>query len=449
MSKTSKFGSKFGTIAALGGSVVGLGNIWRFPYITGQHGGGAFIIIYLLLSFSVAVPLLISEITIGRGANTNPCKAFNFYSKIRAWEGIGYLSIITAFSILAFYSIIAGWALHYLIVSITQGFGDVSSAQITENFVSFTQNPYLSYLYTLVFIGLTALVIRAGVEKGIEKYCKIFMPTLFIMIILLVFNSMTLDKAKEGFLFVFNPDFSKITLQSFLDAIGQSFFSLSLGMCCMVTYGAYVSKETNIVKTGATIAITDVTVAILSTLVIFPAAFTFGIQPGQGPELVFITLPSIFGQMPGGYFFSIFFFVLLFIAAITSSISMFEIVTSYTIDKFNLTRNKAVVFITLTVCILSALCVLSQLEGSIIKIGGKSMFDFLDGATSNFLMPVTGLLTALFAGWVIKKAQFKSEATNNNTINNKIFNVVYMLIKYFLPIVISIIFLTATGLIKL
>ncbi len=444
------FGSRFGVIAAVGGSVVGLGNIWRFPYIAGENGGGAFILVYLLISFTIAVPIMLSEFGIGRRAMSNARRAFSITSgKSGHWGAIGYLGIATAFVILSFYSVIAGWSMEFFFKALMGGFVDQTPEQIKTEFSAFTSSGYQPLIWTLVFILVTAFIVKSGIEKGIERYSKIFMPTLFLLISALAIYTLTLPGSKEGVEFLLKPDFSKITTKSLLEALGQAFFSLSLGMGTMITYGSYISKKENLFKVAGTVATADVVVAIVSGLVVFPAVFSFGISPTSGPELVFITLPSIFAQMASGYFVAILFFALLFLAAITSSISIFEVLVSYSTEELKLSRSKAVCMTIAAVSITGTGCVLSQMPDSSFAIFGIGMFDLFDKLSADYMLPLGGLFIVIFTGWVLSKEKLESELTNNGVYGVRIFKVLYPMIKYVVPVIIALLFFSIMGIIKL
>ena len=329
MGSRGSFGSRFGVIAAVSGSVIGLGNIWRFPYVAGENGGAAFILIYIACSFLISIPLMLSEFSLGRSSKRNTKRAFQKLAPGTRWNYVGYMGIFCAFILLSFYCVIAGWALEFIKESVLNEFAGKSAAQISENFNGFIASGWRPVVWMGVFMLSTAFIVWSGIEKGIERYTKIFMPVFIVLLAALAINSLTLPGAREGIGFLLRPDFSKITGATILKAMGQSFFSMSLGLGCMITYGSYIRKGENLPKVASMVALSDMSVAILSGIAIFPAVFSFGISPTSGPELVFLTLPNIFAQMPGGYWIAIVFFVLLFLAAITSSISMFEVIAAY------------------------------------------------------------------------------------------------------------------------
>ena len=341
--KRGSFASRFGTIAAVGGSVIGLGNIWRFPYVAGENGGAAFILIYLTISFLISIPIMLSEFCLGRSTKRNSMRAFSKLAPGTKWKWVGYMGILCAFIILSFYCVIAGWSLEFLKESMLNRFHDRTPEQVAAAFNGFVASGWRPIAWTLVFIAASAFIVYSGIEKGIERYNKILMPMLFLLLLGMALNALTLDGARQGIDFLLKPDFSKITGATVLEALGQSFFSMSLGMGCMITYGSYLRKNENMFRIGAMVSLSDITVAVLSGLAIFPAVFSFGISPTSGPELVFLTLPNVFAQMSGGYVISVVFFVLLFLAAITSSVSLLEVIIAYLSEEMRITRSKAIV----------------------------------------------------------------------------------------------------------
>ena len=340
-SKRDSFSSKFGVIAAAAGSAVGLGNIWRFPYIAGENGGGAFILVYLLFIMAIGIPVMLSEFTIGRSAQRNVFGSFKKLAPNTYWYLIGLLGVIAAFIILAFYSTVASWTLEYTYKSVINSFSGRTPDQLTSMFEGFKASTFRPILWQLLFMSLTAWIVIAGVKRGIEKYAKILMPILLLLIIIMDVRAVTLTGAKEGVEFLFRPDFSKLDTNSVLEALGQAFFSLSIGMGTLVTYGSYINKRENLANTAISVSAADTIIAILAGLAIFPAVFAFGIEPNAGPDLIFRTLPNIFMQLPGGYFFSLLFFILLVVAALTSSISVLEVVVAYFTEELGMLRRPA------------------------------------------------------------------------------------------------------------
>ena len=445
MGSRGSFGSRFGVIAAVSGSVIGLGNIWRFPYVAGENGGAAFILIYIACSFLISIPLMLSEFSLGRSSKRNTKRAFQKLAPGTRWNYVGYMGIFCAFILLSFYCVIAGWALEFIKESVLNEFAGKSAAQISENFNGFIASGWRPVVRMGVFMLSTAFIVWSGIEKGIERYTKIFMPVFIVLLAALAINSLTLPGAREGIGFLLRPDFSKITGATILKAMGQSFFSMSLGLGCMITYGSYIRKGENLPKVASMVALSDMSVAILSGIAIFPAVFSFGISPTSGPELVFLTLPNIFAQMPGGYWIAIVFFVLLFLAAITSSISMFEVIAAYLTEELRMSRPKAVVGVLVTILVTGSLCALSQRPGSSLHIGSMNLFDLCDYLSSNVLMPLGGLLIVIFTGWVFSPEKLRNELTNNLTVNQWCYPAIRLLIRFVVPVVITLLFLTQIG----
>ena len=442
------FSSKFGTLVVVAGSCVGLGNIWRFPYLAGNNGGSAFIIIYVLCSLTIAIPIMMSEFVVGRSTGRNAFGAFKELSRQKKWSLVGLFGILTSFLIYGFYSVVAGWAISFIQTAFTEGFTGKSPALIHSNFINYINTGWKPTIAALIFIVLTASIVIGGIERGIERINKILMPMLALIIIGLFVYSTTLPGFKAGMDFLLKPYFSKITLNTFLTAIGQSFFSMSLGMGCMVTYGAYIKKETSLPSLALTIGLTDLSIAILAGFAIFPGVFTFGIEPTSGPTLVFETLPLVFSMMPAGNIFGIFFFLLVFIAAITSSVSMLEPICLFIIQELKTTRVKAVLMISSLVSILAVLCAYSQVEGSPIRLFGSNLFDFLNNITDKFMLPFGALLIIVFVGWFANKELVRNEITNNGLLFNKGFKFYYVIIRYLIPIILSLFVLSLLGIVK-
>lgn len=439
------FKSNFGAMMAIAGSAVGLGNIWRFPFLAGENGGAAFLILYLALIVLIGLPLMLSEFAIGRATHRGAVGSFKALAPGTKWYWIGYVSVIAGLCILGFYSVISGWTVKFLVEALQNGFSNQSNIEIKESFNSFVNSGWQPILYAALFIAMAVWIVIKGVEKGIEKYNKILMPVLIVILILLCINSMTLSGFSAGMDFLFNPDFSKLTTKTILDALGQVFFTLSLGMGVLITYSSYVVKEENMFKSKATITLIDTSIAIISGIAIFPAVFTFGVEPTQGPSLVFITLPNVFAQMPGGYFIGVLFFVLLFIASATSVVSIMEMVTAFLIEEYKLTRRKAVVYISLSVFTLSVLCALSQIEGSSLTLFGTNIFDWLDRISSNFFMTFGGLAIAIFTGWIFQKEKLRKVLTSNGRYVTWLFPIFLFMVRYICPVAVSIIFLSKIG----
>jgi len=442
----SNFGSKFGTVATAAGSAVGLGNIWKFPYEAGQNGGGAFLLIYILCVLLFGLPIMISEFAIGRRARANVAGAFRKLSGTRSWGIVGLLGVITAFLILGFYFVVAGWSLEYVYQAASNAFVGKTPTDLSQAFVNFSTDTFQPLFWTVIFICANAFVLLAGVEKGIERISKILMPFLVLILILLSIRAITMPNGSAGLQFFFAPDFSKITPNVILSALGQAFFSLSLGMGCMVTYGSYIRKDNNLTKTALHVISVDTLIAILASVAIFPAVFSLGINPAQGPELVFITLPNVFTHMAGGYIWAILFFLLLAIAALTSTISLQEVITAYVSEEFKLQRKKVIVGSSVVLIIVSSLCSLSLGVGSKLTIGGMRLFDLFDFTSSKLFLPLGALLISIFIGWFYNPKKIRDEISNQGKLSTKLFPVYYFLMRYFVPIAIIAIFLNELGL---
>ena len=447
--KRENFGSKFGVIAAAAGSAVGLGNIWKFPYEVGNNGGGAFLVFYLIFVFMIGIPVMISEFAIGRNGQRNPVGSFKAIAPKRPWYLVGVIGVGAAFMIFAFYGSVAGWTLEYIFQSVKNGFAGKTPDQLGGMFDDFLANPARPLMWQFIFVVLTASVVIAGVKKGIEKYTKILMPVLVVLIIILIIRSVTLEGAGEGLKFLFKPDFSKITGSVILSALGQAFFSLSLGMGTIITYGSYINKKNNLGVTAVQVSIADTLIAIMAGVAIFPAVFAFGINPSQGEGLVFVTIPNIFQQMAGGYFFSLMFFMLLAVAALTSTISLLEVIVAYFSEEFKISRKRATVISAVIILILGSLCTLSN-QGPLSEftIFGKTIWGLLEYTSADLLLPIGGLFIVLFVGFFMGKKKVMDELTNNGTLKGKLLPVAMFLIKFVAPIGIALVFLNMIGLLK-
>ena len=443
MKQRENFSSKLGIIVATAGSALGLGNIYRFPCEAGANGGGAFLIVYLVTALLIGTPLMISEFIIGRRLHSNPIGAFRTLSgKKSAWPVVGYLGVLCAFLILAFYTTVAGWTLGYLGKSAANHFAGQDLGQIQGQFTSFTNHPWLPVACQLAFLALTAFVVARGVKDGIEKWSKILMPLLLVIMVVLCINSLTLSGAKEGLRFFFNPDFSKINGRVLISALGQSFFSLSIGMGALITYGSYIGSKDNMVSSATGVVLADTLVAVLAGIIIFPAAFTYGVQPEAGASLAFTTLPMVFQQMPGGYFFCLIFFLLLVIATLTSTISLLEVIVAALTEETHLSRPIAAIIGAAGTAVIGVLATLSFRTGSPLHIGGSTVFDLLDHMTASYFMPIGGLLIVLFVGWTMKHTDAMDELTNGGTLRAGIRKAIYCIIRYLAPVAIAVIFIS-------
>ncbi len=437
------FTSNIGAILAAAGGAVGLGNIWRFPYMLGQNGGGAFLLIYIIFVVLIGIPLMMTEFIIGRRSQRNVVGAYKALSGGRkGWVVLGIFGIVAAFLIYAFYSVVAGWTLNYIVLSGSGRLAGLEPDAVANVFANFTQGSLLPLLCQLLFLALTGIVITMGVQKGIEKVGKILMPILFLLLILMCVRSLTLSGSQEGMKFLFKPDFSKLTGQSVLSALGQSFFSLSIGMGAMVTYGSYIRKEDRLFKTSIWIALCDLIVAVLAGVVIFPAVFAFGMDPASGPELVYVVLPNVFNNMPAGTLFSLIFFLLLGIAALTSTISLLEIIVAFAVEELHWKRTTASLVSTLLVFVVGAFCTLSFGPLQNAKLFGRTIFDLFDLITASYLMPIGALLMTIFLGWCYPKVEVKDELSNNGTLKVRAFELYYIILRYIAPLALVIILIS-------
>lgn len=442
MEKRDSFASSFGVLVAMAGSAVGLGNLWRFPYLVGTNGGAAFIIIYLAIVFVLALPIMYAEFVVGRRAQSNVYGAFKKLAPGSKWGIIGVLAIVCCILIVSFYSVVGGWTMDYLVKSVTGAFGAGSTGFDAMFEHSVTSN-FRPLFYMLLFVGISAAVLLAGVKDGIEKYSKVLMPLLFLMVVVIAIRSVTLPGAAGGVDFLFKPDFSKVTANTILDALGQAFFSLSVGFGIIFTYASYVNKSENVVKMSIQTSIADTLFAILAGVAIMPAVFAFGISPSQGPGLVFVTLPYVFAQLPLGSVMAAIFFFVLFVAAMTSAISLLEVAVAYVIEEFKISRKTSVLLVVGIVLFLGVFCSLSQGVLGDVKIFGNNIFDLFDKTTANILIPVGALLIVLFAGWKMKREDFIDEITSGgkHKLNPLYLRVVIFSVRYLAPVVIAVIML--------
>ena len=437
------WGSRFGFILAASGSAIGLGNIWKFPYIVGENGGGAFVLIYLICIFIIGTPIMLAEFTLGRKTNLNPVGAFHSLKPNSAYTSIGYMGVLAGFLILSFYGVVGGWTFAYVVKSVTGSVLSFTSPKEAGSFFgNFISNTGETLLYHALFMGLCIAIVLRGVHGGIERACQILMPTLVLFLFLLMIRSLTLDGAMEGVGFYLNPDFSKISVNTVLIALGQAFFSLSLGMGCMITYGSYLSDKENLTSSTVYVVMFDTLIALLVGMVIFPAVFAMGLEPTEGPSLVFSVLPTVFNSMPMGHVVSIIFFTLLAIAAITSGISLLEVVVAYFIDQRGWQRKKAVIIVGSSIFAFGIPSGLSFGAMAELKLAGMTFFDHVDNIASNYLLPLGGMLTAIFVGWVwgTNNAHIEIEKYKNK------FNFPWaqcweFLIRYITPVAVGIVFL--------
>lgn len=394
------WGSRLGFILAAAGSAVGLGNIWKFPYMTGSNGGAAFLIIYIALVFTIGLSVMLAEFVIGRAAEKD---AVGSFAKLKggAWPLVGYFGIAAAFIILSFYSVVAGWTIAYIFKTASGVLATADSETLGGLFGGFISDPVQPLIYHAAFMGLTVWVVLSGVGGGIERASKILMPLLFVLLLVLIGRAVTLPGAAKGLDFYLSPDFSKVTAQTFSDALSQAFFSLSLGMGAMITYGSYLSKKENLGSSALWVTGLDSSVAFLAGLLILPAVFAFGFDPAAGPGLTFITLPAVFAQMPAGTFFGLLFFILLTVAALTSSVSLLEVVVAYFVDEKQLGRKSAAVGFGVVIFLLGVPSSLSLGVWSDVQVFGLGFLDLMDFVSSKLILPIGGFFISVFVGWVI------------------------------------------------
>ena len=441
-----KWGSNIGFILAAAGSAIGLGNLWKFPYMTYTNDGGAFVLTYLMAILAIGVPIMIAEIIIGRRTQLSPVGAMRSLGG-RKWSWLGWLGVTTGFIILSYYSVVAGWTLEYVVKSISGAFIDQSTDQVTQQFVDFVSDPFRQVFWHAVFMGVTMLVVIGGVKAGIERSARILMPILFIIILVLVAVSLSTEGAGRAIKFLFRPNFSELSGAGFLEALGHAFFSLSLGMGAMITYGSYMNKKESIPNAALIVSLLDTVIAILACLIIFPIIMTFDLVPTKSAGILFTTLPVVFMQLPGGTYFSILFFTLVAFAALTSAISLLEVVASYFIDEMKWSRKKSTlitggaifVFGTFSALSNGAVGWLSNFNfwGRPATAGFFNTFDYL---ASNYLLPIGGLFIAIFTGWVLSKSLKEDELSSDKKTYFS-YNVWHMLIKYFAPVAVGIIIL--------
>ena len=441
--KRASFGGKLSAILVAAGSAIGLGSIWRFPYMAGEQGGAAFLLIYLLCVFVVGIPVMLAEFSVGRHTKMNAVGGYRSLSK--PWRWLGYCGVLGAMFISGYYYIVAGWSLEYMVSSI---FGPLYSStdSFTDQFAAF-QGSWRQIFYTFVFILLTHLIIIRGVEKGIEKASKVMMPALFVILIIMAVRVAFMPGAAEGYRFFLEPDFEKaFSAKTIFMAIGQAFFSLSVGMGCMVTYASYFKKDNNLAGTSFSVALLTLLVAVLAGLVIFPAVFSAGLEPAEGASLIFVTLPEIFKDMPFAALWSAVFFILLTMASLTSTISFHEVLTAYFLEEYSLSRKTAT---RITSGLSMALCMLSLLwvfDIDMLDLKNTSFFDIFDYVTANVLMPLGGLFTCVFVAWRMKPDFLRNEITNYGELRGRAFPLLYYALKYVTPLLIVYIFLKNLGL---
>ena len=440
---------RLGFILAAVGSAVGLGNIWKFPYITGMNGGGAFVLVYLVAILFCGLPILMAEFVIGRHSQKDVVGAFRELTpKSAFWKSLGWLSLAASFLILSYYGVVAGWTLDYLFKSLTGAFSGQDPETIAGMFGTLVTDPVRQLVCLTAFISLCLLAVIGGIKEGIERWNKILMPTLFGILFFMAIYAMTTSGAMAGLKFMLYPDFSKLTINGVLEAIGHSFFTLSLAMGAMITYASYMDKREPIYPVAIRIAFLDTLVAIVAGLAIFPVVFSVGMEPGAGPGLIFKTLPQVFATIPLGNVLSVLFFILLAFAALSSAISLLEVLTAFMIDEKKFNRKKATIFMTLAVYIAGIPSALSySLLGNVKLVKGMEVLDSLDYIASNFMLPIGGLLIAVYAGFILDKRISQAEITENGGTYLAIFKMWYFAIRFIAPVAVLVVFLTKIGVI--
>ena len=449
MKQRENFGSRMAVIMAFAGSAIGLGNIWRFPYLVGQDGGAAFVIIYVIATLLISLPIFFAESVVGRRTGANCRGAFIELGKGTAWPYLGFLMVFIPLWIVSYYSVVGGWSLEYLIQALRLDFIHTSPDAMSGSFERFISRTWAPLGFHLAFLAITVTIVALGVKSGIEKFSKICLPVLFALVVIIAVYSLTLPGAQKGLAYLFKPDFSKVTIGTCLDALGQSFYSLSLGMGIIITYSSYVSKQENLMASGAGTAVSDMLFAILAGVAIMPAVFAAGIEPGCGPGLIFDTLPYIFARMGLNMpwissIAAILFFLTILFAALTSSISLIEVGVAYLTEERGFKRGWACLFLFVITGVLGGLCSLSFGPLADVKVFDMGLFDLFDTVASNVLLTVGGLLVVLFVGWKMPKADVFDELTNGGTKrrNIRLFNFFYFLIRYVAPVGVAILILS-------
>lgn len=439
MAEHKSFSSNIGAIMAAVGSAVGLGNIWRFPYICGQYGGGAFLLVYLIFVFCIGMVLMMCEFAIGRRTQSSPAKAFTtLYPKHKGWRTAGVIGIVACFFIVSQYSVVSGWTLNYFVDACTGTIAQLGldSQAIDQHFDTFSSSMWKPIIFLAIFLGITTLVILGGVQKGIERMSKILMPGLLILIIVLCIKSVSMPGAAKGLQYLFQPDFSKLTADGVLAALGQALFSLSVGMGVMIVYGSYIPQKDNLFRTSLWITASDTLIAILAGIAIFPAVFSCGYEPTEGPGLVFIVLPEVFNTMDGfmGTLFASLFFLLLFIAALTSSISLLEGLTAWFTDSSKQSRIRCILKSAIATALFAIAISLSNGIWKGYTLFGNTLFDLIDKLNSIYLLPICALLTVIFAAWVIPDATMRDELSNHGTLKIGYYRMFRFVARYIAPI---------------
>ncbi len=445
MSERASFATRLGAIAAAVGSAVGLGNIWRFPYEAGQNGGGAFILVYILCVLLLGFPIILAEFVIGRSTHKNMKGALKQLSPGSHVYRFAYVCVLGAMLILSFYSVVCGWVIEYLFQALCGQLSGHSPQQYSTIFSAFVGNPWKCVGWTVLFLFINFAVMLGGVRKGVERTSSIMMPLLFVILIVFCVNSLFLPKAGQGLDFLFNPDFSHLTWHGVVDAFGQAFMSLTLGISGMVTYSSYFKDDAHLSRDAFTIASLDTLVAILAGVMIFPAVFSFGMQAEAGPKLIFEILPNIFQQMPGGYVWAVLFFVFIAFASITSTISLSEIPITFLTDELKCTRRRATAYVAAFTFVFAVLSALSFNVLADFKLFGMNIFDLLNYAGSNVFMLLGGLFTAIYVGWFLDRKVIKAQLTNGGTLHTHVLHYTVFCLRYIAPVAVVFIFLLCIG----
>lgn len=446
MSNKAQFATKIGLIAATVGSAVGLGNVWRFPILAQSNGGAAFLLVYVVCVFLLGIPVMLAEFSLGRGGKADAVGSFMHVTPGKKWWLAGALAILASYIILSYYMVVAGWTLEYTLQSITGDLytqvasgGVMDNSQFSEKMADYIVDDFNPLIFTWIMIAANFAILLGGVKKGIERLSNILMPMLFVLLIIFAYVSLSLPKASEGLDFFLNPDFSKIDATVVVNAMGQAFFSLSLGMGILITYASYYPKSTILTRTAVTVSMLDMTVAIMMGIIIFPAVTSFGLtgESLEGASLVFITLPEVFAQMTGGQVWSILFFFFLMVAALTSTISIAEVSIAFVQEHFKMSRAKACVAVLAPLFVLSSLCSLSQGCLSDFTIAGFTLFDLFDQVATNIMLPIASILVCIYMGWVAPKTFFKDQLSNQGTVKSRVFHIVLFIVRFIAPVLIA------------
>ncbi|HPG55732.1 MAG: Sodium:neurotransmitter symporter family protein [Bacteroidetes bacterium ADurb.Bin302] len=443
MEKRGGFATKIGILMATVGSAVGLGNIWRFPYETGRNGGAAFLLVYLLSIFIIGFPVVMAEFVIGRKAKANPVGAFKKLAPNAKWHWVGYMGVLAGLLILGYYSVVAGWTMEYVFKALRFELENKSAADYKSMFETFTSNPILPIIWTVLVMIISHLIVKKGIKGGIEKASKIMMPILFLLMLILAVHSILLPGSMKGIEFFFNPDFSKLTAESVLTALGHAFFSLSLGMGCLITYASYFKSDIDLPKTAAQVTIIDTLVSVTAGVIIFPAVFAFNMQPEAGPGLVYMVLPNVFQQMSGSFIWSTMFYILLFLAALTSLISLHEVVTAYIHERYSISRSNSSRIVTALVLFLGVFCSLSFGLMKNATLFSMNFFEWLEYLTASVLLPLGGMLISIFVAWYLDKKIVSDELSNDGKVKVKGFKIYIFILRYVAPLCIFAVFVTS------